>query len=114
MHADVAHLHCLYASFCFLQAKATVLLATGAIPSHLGELVTEHQCQLRVIEPQQVIHIAAAGGPPCITVKTETGEIGAACNYCCLVDHEKFVVHQSAAAASVFGVFNQWNLSRFE
>ena len=96
--------------FCFLQAKATVLLATGAIPPHLGEFLAEHQCQLRAVEPQQVIHVAAAGWPASITVKAGTGEIGAARNHCCLIDHQKFVVHQAAAAAPVFGVVNQWNL----
>ena len=28
----------------------------------------------------------------------------------CLIDHQKFVAHQAAAAAPFFGVVNQWNL----
>ena len=100
--------------FCFLQAKATVLLAARAIAPHLGEFLAEHQGQLRAVDLQQVIHIAAAGRPARITVKARTGEIGAACNHCCLVDHQKLVVHQAAAAAAVFGVVNQWNVRRLE
>ena len=62
------------------------------------------------MESQHVIHVAAAGWPASITVKAGTGEIGAARNHRCLIDHQKFVAHQAAAAAPVFGVVNQWNL----
>ena len=108
------HLHGLHASLCFLQTKTTVLRATWAIPPHLGEFLAEYQGQLRAVDLQQVIHIAAAGGPVRITVEAGTGEIGAACHHCCLVDYQKLVVHQAAAAAPVFGVVNQWNVCRLE
>ena len=91
----------LHAPFYFLQAKATVLLAAGAIASLLGEFLAECQGQLRAVDPQEVIHIAATGWSARITVKARTGEIGTACNHCCLVDHQKLVVHQATAAGAV-------------
>ena len=61
-----------------------------------------------------MIHISEAAWLARITVDAGTGEIGAACNYSCFVDHQKLVFHQAAAAAAVFGVVSQWNLRRFE
>ena len=61
-----------------------------------------------------MIHIAEAGWLARIIMDAGTGEIGAACNHCFFVDHQKLVVHQAAAAGAVFGVVNQWNLRRFE
>ena len=57
---------------------------------------------------------SVAGWLARITVDAGTGEIGAACNHCCFVYHQKLGVHQAAADAAVFGVVNQWNLRRFE
>ena len=59
------------ALFYFLQPKAIVLLAAGAIAPHLGEFPAEHQIQLRAVDPQQVNYISAAGLPARITVKAE-------------------------------------------
>lgn len=61
IHADVSYLHGLHSPFCFLQTKPTILLTTGAIPPHLGEFLAEQQGHFRVVEFQQVIHIAARG-----------------------------------------------------
>ena len=52
------------------------------------------------------LFIAATGWPARIIVKARTGEIGAVCNHFCLVDHQRLVVLQAAAAAAVFGVVN--------
>lgn len=47
-------------------------------------------------------------------MKVRIGEIGVVCNYCGLVDYQKFVVYQVVVVVVVFGVVNQWNVCCLE
>ncbi|CAI8165678.1 MAG: Uncharacterised protein [Synechococcus sp. CC9902] len=108
-HHVLSHLCALDTSGLFATAKAAVFCSPWAISPEFFEFDVKNMGQFCTVQAQQVIHIAAGCGVTGITVDARAREVGASGDHDISVEDDKFVVHESTAATSIFGVIQHWN-----